>query len=381
MKKIAAIIFLISIVLLFGVIAFQTSESNPFSTKKESAELPTRALASETKSFHSSITIAAIGDILIHRPVYEDAKAQDGSYNFKPMIENVMHLLSEPDFTIANQESIIGGTEIGLSSYPSFNSPYEVADAFKEAGVDLMTMANNHTLDRGEKAILNAISHYNKIGMHYVGSYESEQDANTLRIINVQGIKLGFLSYTYGTNGIPVPKGKNHLVSLIDQEKIKQDLQKLKSESDVIIVNMHWGLEYQSYPSNEQKELAKFLANEGAHVIIGHHPHVLQPMEWIENNAGDKSIVIYSLGNFLSAQKGNGKDVGGVFTLTIEKNITSNVNTITLKNPTLIPTFVSSQHSRNYRVDELETINSNLYQEVIAHMNQWIDDSVSIFSK
>lgn len=381
MKKFAAIIFLISIVLLFGVIAFQTSESNPFSTKKESAELPTRALASETKSFHSSITIAAIGDILIHRPVYEDAKAQDGSYNFKPMIENVMHLLSEPDFTIANQESIIGGTEIGLSSYPSFNSPYEVADAFKEAGVDLMTMANNHTLDRGEKAILNAISHYNKIGMHYVGSYESEQDANTLRIINVQGIKLGFLSYTYGTNGIPVPKGKNHLVSLIDQEKIKQDLQKLKSESDVIIVNMHWGLEYQSYPSNEQKELAKFLANEGAHVIIGHHPHVLQPMEWIENNAGDKSIVIYSLGNFLSAQKGNGKDVGGVFTLTIEKNITSNENTITLKNPTLIPTFVSSQHSRNYRVDELETINSNLYQEVIAHMNQWIDDSVSIFSK
>jgi poly-gamma-glutamate capsule biosynthesis protein CapA/YwtB (metallophosphatase superfamily) len=208
--------------------------------------------------------------------------------------------------------------------------------------------------------------------MYYVGSYKNREDAHTLRVINVNGIKLGFLSYTYGTNGIPVPKDKPYLVNLIDRQKIKEDLQRLKHEADVIIVNMHWGIEYQPYPTEEQKQLAKFLTNHGAHVIIGHHPHVLQPMEWVEGENGQKSIVIYSLGNFLSAQKGNGKDIGGIFTLQIEKKMNGDSKNLTLRNPQIIPTIVLSHGSRNYQIQVLKDINEKMYDEVIKHMVQWL---------
>ncbi|WP_243291810.1 CapA family protein [Bacillus sp. FJAT-47783] len=378
MKK-YALVFLIGIILVLGLLTFQSSKGSRLSSNNESKDHSLRVSAASLKEFHSTISIAAIGDLLIHRPVYEDAKKQDGVYDFSPMLTNVKDTLRQADFTMANQESIIGGTEIGLSTYPSFNSPFEVADNFQDAGVDLMTMANNHTLDRGETAIQNAIAHYEKIGMHYVGSYKDMKDAETLRIINVKGMNLGFLSYTYGTNGIPVPKGKPHLVSLIDKEKIKKDLERLKNKVDVVIVNMHWGLEYQSYPSTEQKELAQFIANEGAHVIIGHHPHVLQPMEWIEQENGDKSIVVYSLGNFLSAQKGNGKDIGGIFQLQIDKKTDGNVTAISLRNPKVIPTFVSSHGSRNYKIHFLKDMNEQKNNEVIEHMNQWLKTKEATF--
>lgn len=370
MKKYFAIISIFLIGSILSFITFQKSVNNPNQIKIQSHSLKTKAMS--FKEFKSTVSISAIGDVLIHHPVYEDAKIKDGVYDFKPIIKNVKNLLSDADFTMANQESMIGGTELGLSSYPSFNSPFEVADALHDAGVDLVSIANNHTLDRGEAAILNAISHYQNIGMYYVGSYKNREDAHTLRVINVNGIKLGFLSYTYGTNGIPVPKDKPYLVNLIDRQKIKEDLQRLKHEADVIIVNMHWGIEYQPYPTEEQKQLAKFLTNHGAHVIIGHHPHVLQPMEWVEGENGQKSIVIYSLGNFLSAQKGNGKDIGGIFTLQIEKKMNGDSKNLTLRNPQIIPTIVLSHGSRNYQIQVLKDINEKKYDEVIKHMEQWI---------
>lgn len=372
MKKYVAFVITILIITVLSLFMLQSPFENS-TQKREIKEHSLKTSATTYKKFQSSINIAAIGDVLIHRPVYQDAKIQDGSYDFKPMIKNVKNLLKRPDFTMANQESMIGGTEIGLSTYPSFNSPFEVADALKDAGVDLVSIANNHTLDRGEKAIFNAISHYEKIGIHYVGGYKSQQDRETLRIVNVDGIKLGFLSYTYGTNGIPVPKDKPYLVNLMDRQKMKEDIAKMKDKVDVIIVNMHWGLEYQPYPTKEQKELAQFLANEGVQVIIGHHPHVLQPMEWVENKRGEKSIVIYSLGNFLSAQKGNGKDIGGIFQLEIEKLYDGDQTTITLRNPQLIPTFVSSQNMRNYQIHLLKDINQTKNKEVLNHMNQWLE--------
>jgi len=379
MKKYIATIVTVLIISVLSLFTFPSPFNNPDTSKKEVNEHTLKASATIFKEFHSSITMGAIGDVLIHRPVYQDAKIKDGVYDFKPMLRNVKDVLSKPNFTIANQESMIGGTEIGLSSYPTFNSPFEVADALKDAGVDLVTIANNHTLDRGEKAIYNAISHYEKIGMHYVGGHKSYEDRETLRIINVNGIKLGFLSYTYGTNGIPVPKDKPYFVNLIDRQKMKEDISKMKGKVDVIVANMHWGLEYQPFPSNEQKELARFLANEGVHVIVGHHPHVLQPMDWIENDKGEKSIVIYSLGNFLSAQVGNGKDIGGIFQLEIEKKYDGEKTIITLRNPQLIPTYVSSQNMRNYEIHLLKEINQTKYKEVLQHMNQWLDKKESTF--
>ncbi|MDY0406917.1 CapA family protein [Virgibacillus sp. 179-BFC.A HS] len=162
-----------------------------------------------------TITLVAIGDILIHDRVYVDAQSENG-YDFKPFLKQVHPYLQKADIMIASQETMIGVTEIGLSSYPSFNSPYEVGDALKDAGVDIVSIANNHTLDRGETAIQNAISHWDKIQMPYVGAFKNSQDQRKLRIIHTDaGISVVFLSYTYGTNGIPVRDGKGYLVNLI----------------------------------------------------------------------------------------------------------------------------------------------------------------------
>ena len=166
-----------------------------------------------------------------------------------------------------------------------------------------------------------------------MGSFLDEQDRQKLRIINKNGIKLAFLSYTYGTNGIPVPTGKDFLVNLINRETMKEEIHQAKKEADVVVMSIHWGNEYQRIPTTEQKDLASFLANEGVDIIFGSHPHVLQPMEWIQTNDGRKTFVIYSLGNFISGQYNDYKDIGGLATIDITKHVSEKGNSIEFSNP------------------------------------------------
>ena len=373
--------------LLIGIISFSSyfllQKENDHASPKENVPLDTnlhasRELGTLDKSYQMTATIGAIGDILIHDRVYNDAKTDNG-YDFKPMISEVKALLQKPDVLLANQETLLGGVEIGLSSYPSFNSPQEVGDAFIDAGVDIVSTANNHTLDRGEKAILSQIDYLNRVGLPYVGSFKDPSDQQTLRVINKNGIKLAFLSYTYGTNGIPVPQGKDHLVNLIDQEKMKMEIHRAKKEADVVIMSIHWGNEYQRFPSDQQKTLAQFLVNEGADIIFGHHPHVLQPIEWLTDQNGRPALVVYSLGNFLSGQMWDYKDIGGLATIDITKEVTKSGVIIELKNPTFSPTFVANQGLQNYQVVPLQNAGvvglenaQGKYDEMIKHMTQWL---------
>ncbi|MBD1379350.1 CapA family protein [Metabacillus arenae] len=367
------LLFAITTVLLVLLITVNPNPGANGSSEKVSRTHSEKNSSFHHKDFQSTIQLSAIGDILIHSRVYDDAKQKNGGYDFTPMISEVKPLLEKADFTMANQETMVGGTEIGLSTYPSFNSPFEVADGFQEAGIDLVTIANNHTLDRGEKAIMSALNYYDKIKMPYVGSYKNNNDAQTPRVINKNGIRLGFLAYTYGTNGIPVPEGKPYLVDLIDKEKMKEDIHKIKQRSDVLIVSMHWGLEYQRLPNDEQKDLAQFLADQGVHVVIGHHPHVLQPMEWVSGKNGHEAFVIYSLGNFLSGQEGTFKEIGGILSLDIQKTTNKKGTNIQILNPEVNPTIVKSNQQQNYRVHSLENVNEKQNEEMIQHMNQFID--------
>jgi len=337
-----------------------------------------RLFLHSSHSLTEKITIGAIGDILIHQPVYEDAYTS-GKYNFNPMLANVKGMLEGPDFVTANQESILGGRKLGISSYPRFNSPQEIADALKSNGVDMVSTANNHSLDKGEQGLLAETAYLNHIGLPYVGSYASQQDKEKIRLVNKNGIKLAFLSYTYGTNGIPIPKGKDYLVNLIDQSKMKNDIQRARKAADIVVMSIHWGNEYQRIPTKAQKELAQFLANEGVDIIFGSHPHVLQPMEWIKTNTTRKTFIVYSLGNFLSGQNGDYKDIGGLATIDIKKNITSSGTKVELSNPAFYPTFVANQKCHQYRVVPLEkAANYGLsnaaakYQEIKKHMFQWL---------
>lgn len=330
------------------------------------------------KSYLEKVTIGAIGDILIHDRVYEDAYTGTG-YDFKPMLKNVKEFLLAPDILLANQETVLGGTELGLSSYPMFNSPIEVGDALIDAGVDIVSNANNHSLDKSEKGVLLSTSYMETVGLPYVGSFKDAEDREKLRILNKNGINVAYLSYTYGTNGIPVPAGKDYLVNLIDRELMKAEIKRAEEQADVVVMSIHWGNEYQRFPTQDQQDLAQFLVDEGVDIIFGHHPHVLQPMEWLQAPDGKQALVVYSLGNFLSGQVRDYKDIGGMATLEITKHITPDGTNITLSNPQFLPTYVTSKHQENYQVVPLKNAGqyglANAHKkndEIIKHMTQYL---------
>lgn len=380
MKSKLSVIF--SILLCLALIFLSTSliykmynESKNISTE----QLPvfvhgTKQTTVSPKNFTETITLGAIGDILIHDWVYQDAKTQSG-YDFTPMFQHISSILQKPDILLANQETILGGEEIGISSYPLFNSPQEVGDALVQAGVDIVSTANNHSLDKGEKGLIASINYMDKIVLPHVGTYRSREEQQKLVILNKNGVKVAYLSYTYGTNGIPVPRGKDYLVNLIDKEKMKEEIHRAKKEADVVVMSLHWGNEYQRFPTAEQKELGHYLINEGIDILFGHHPHVLQPMEQLKAADGRDCLIVYSLGNFLSGQNWDYKDIGGIATIKITKSINEKGVSIKLDRPDFFPTYVSKQKLRNYRIVPLKEAEhfglknaTEKYTEIQNHM-------------
>lgn len=332
----------------------------------------------EPETSHKKITLSAIGDMLIHGRVYEEAQTVNG-YNFSPMLERVKPYLSNSTITTANQETMIGGVELGLLSYPRFNSPYAVGDALKGAGVDVVSLANNHTLDGGEEAIHSAISHWEAIDMMYTGAYKDEADSNKIRVYDTdEGISVAFLAYTYGTNGLPIPEGKDYLVNLIDKDLMAANIEKAKKQADAIVLSMHFGNQYKRMPNEGQKELVQFAADQGVDVVLGHHPHVLQPIDWVEGEDGNKTLVVYSLGNFLSGQDEFYRRIGGIFRFSIHKTIEGEKESIEVKSPKFLPTFVKFHNWSDFEVvpmyqltnDELNNAPQH-YQEIKSHMSQW----------
>ncbi|GGJ90755.1 hypothetical protein GCM10007063_11710 [Lentibacillus kapialis] len=346
-------------------------------TAERGGEIKTR----KPETGHKTITLSAIGDILIHKRVYEDARTDNG-FNFMPMLKKVKPYLNDTTITFANQETMIGGQALGLSTYPAFNSPFAVGDALKNTGVDIVSLANNHTLDRGEEAIRNAIEHWKKIDMMYTGAYNSEADSNKLRVYETdEGISVAFLAYTYGTNGIPVPNGKSFVVNLIDKDLMAARIKEAKQQADAVVLSLHYGKQYKRMPTAGQKDLVQFAANKGVDVVLGHHPHVLQPIDWVEGKNGHKTLVAYSLGNFLSGQDEFYRRIGGVFKFTIEKTLNGKEETVQVKAPKLLPTFVKFRNETDYEVVPMYQLTDDEwadagehYQEIKKHMAQWVPE-------
>ena len=242
-----------------------------------------------------------VGDALLHSSVYNDAY-KDGTYDFSSQLEFIKPIVEKYDLAFYNQETILGGTELGLSDYPTFNSPKEFGDNMLDLGFNIVNLATNHTMDRGEKAILSSCEYWNskKDQVLFAGSYCSKEESEEIKIKEINGIKYTMLSYTYGTNGIPVPEGKEYLVNLYSDEKAKADIEKVRDKVDLLLVSMHWGIEYQTEPTAEQKREAEYLSSLGVDIIIGTHPHIIEPIQYV-----GKTLVIYSLGNFISAQSTN----------------------------------------------------------------------------
>ena len=256
------------------------------------------------------ISIVMVGDVLLHDGVTASCKSEDG-YDFSPLFENTKDVIQAADIAIVNQEVIIGGEELRISGYPTFNAPYEIGDALFDAGFDVVCHGTNHALDRNKKGIINCLKFWkdNYPQMAILGIHNSEEDSEEIYIDEVKGIKIAILNYTYGTNGIPLPEGMPYAVDVINREKIKNDLDYAEKNADFTIVCPHWGIEYMLRENSEQESLAKYMTENGADLIIGTHPHVIEPVEWIEADNGNRALCYYSLGNYINWTSGRGKDV------------------------------------------------------------------------
>ena len=322
--------------------------------KKEKPKVP--------KEYHASLFM--VGDALIHSAVYQDAKTSDGSYDFKPMLELIKPISSKYDLAYYNQETVLGGTELGLSNYPRFNSPYEVGDAFIDAGFNMVSLATNHTMDKNEQGVINSVNYWKKHQdkVVYSGQWVSaeEREKEIATIYEKNGIKYAFISYTIWTNGLETPVGKEYLNNVYSEEKAAADIAKVKDKADIIIVAMHWGTEYSLGVDYKQDEIAKFLSNQGVQLIIGAHPHVVEPVEWINDG---KTFVIYSLGNFISDQEGNERLTGLMMSVDIKKKVDVDDSvTVTVENPKAELIYTKSYYGgkRNFKVYPYSQLNTGI---------------------
>ena len=265
------------------------------------------------KSNNNVVNIVAVGDNLIHNSVLKSGRINDTTYNFNRLFEVMKNDFQEADIAIINQETILGGKFRPYDGYPNFNSPFELGDAIRDAGFDVVLHASNHTLDIGVQGVNNCIDYWKQHQeIIFLGINESQEERDNIKIIEKNGIKFALLNYTYGLNGHILPKDKSYLVNLIDTTLIINDLHKAEQIADFTIVFPHWGDEYVYKPNKSQVQLAKLMTKHGADLIIGTHSHVLQSIEWIESDNGNKALCYYSLGNYTSGQLAAPRVLGGM---------------------------------------------------------------------
>jgi poly-gamma-glutamate synthesis protein (capsule biosynthesis protein) len=264
-----------------------------------------------------------VGDNLIHIQIINSSAVQGESgavYDFDPIYQYVKDDIANADVAFINQETLVSGAAFGLSGYPQFNGPSELGQTIAGLGFDVVNHATNHVMDKGEAAVRAMIALWEeRPAITYLGIHASQEARAQPKIIERNGIRLGFLAYTYGTNGLAVPKGAPYLVSLIDKNITAREIDALRPLCDYLIVSMHWGDEYDHTPTKRQEELAAFLAERRVDLVIGHHPHVLQEMRLVKRPDGGEMLVYFSLGNFVSAQNRLPTLLGGMARITLVK--------------------------------------------------------------
>lgn len=350
--------------------------------------IPSTLIIDNSKSVNNSdstvtITISVVGDLMCHSPQFEYARVNKDSFDFTPVYRNVKKYLGSSDFTFGNLETVTAGKDNkGYTGYPLFNTPVNYLDALKSIGFDLLVTANNHSFDRGEKGVLKTIDELIKRNINYVGTFTSQNDRDSIRVFDINGIKTAILAYSYGTNDNPIPKGKDYLINLIDFNIIEHDIRTARSKNaELVIVHYHFGDEYIREPVKSQKDAVSKAIEFGADIVIGGHPHVLQPVDFFKTNNGklDTGFVAYSMGNFVSNQRDRYKDAGLIITFNITKNFTT--DSIGINEVNYIPTWVFKGNTLNGREYVIlpSTFQSDstiiLSQTEIKKMNQAFEDT------
>ncbi|MCW6681904.1 CapA family protein [Aerococcaceae bacterium NML160702] len=313
------------------------------------AGLPAREQEQPYAPIEGEIRLRSVGDILIHdrvsvmadpkSEIYQATVAQfqqegiaippaTGDYDFYPMIAKIAPFTQYADITIANLEIPAAYPQYEVSGYPQFNMSKDILEDLKEAGIDIVSNGTNHTLDLWGEGALASIQNLKEAGLMYVGSYESWEDKQTPRIIDRNSIKLGFLTYSYGTNGMPIPEGQEHLISLIDLPVMLEEVAALKQQVDAVVVTLQLGEEYETLPNENQNYVFQALADAGVSLILGGHPHVLQPIAWFNDG---QTYAIYSQASFMSGQREADNKQGGITEVTFKRQADGAVQVIAPK--------------------------------------------------
>lgn len=325
-KKLLLILFII--LLIFIIFIFNKYNKNA-NTNTENNSTETTLSNKNTKQDTAepiTFTLTSLGDTLCHNTQYWDAyNSKTDEYDFSYVYEDIKNYTLSSDITIGSLETTFAGKEKGYSNYPTFNTPDSLATALKDIGVDVVSLAGNHALDYGYSGLCRTIDVFDNIGLSHLGTYKTAEDQEKILIKDVKGVKIAFINYTYGTNGIPLPSGKDFCVNLIDKDFIKKQINQAKEQNvDMIVACMHWGTEYRTTANSEQKDLANFLFENGVDVILGNHPHVLEPMEkktiTLQDGTTKDVFVVYALGNFTADQRDEITRDSAILNLTITKN-------------------------------------------------------------
>lgn len=361
MKKIRVLLIVIILFSMIGSIVYFNDNTKTKKKDKKEVEIQEQVEDVVEEPKRHEMSLVMVGDALIHDSIYKDASLGDGNYDFMSMFTDVGEIIKDYDLKYYNQETIIGGKNLGLSNYPLFNSPDEIGSDLVKTGFNMVSLANNHSLDKGEVGLNYSINFWNSLeGVITAGSYASWEDRNEIKIHEVNGIKFAFLSYTTGTNGLSIPSGKEYLVNVYDEDKVKEDIEKIKDDVDLIIVAMHWGSEYTHTPTKEEKEIAKYLSSLGVNLIIGCHPHVIQPVDYV----GD-TLVIYSLGNFISSQRSLG--LNKIIGLLVGLNIVVEDEKVTFEDLKYELLFTYDRNYREFKIIPFSKLNNeilNNYEQI-----------------
>ncbi len=320
-KKII-ILFILLILIIVGGISFIKLESK----KEVTNEVTSNNEQKSEKKQPVTFTMTALGDSLCHNTQYWDAyNSQNDEYDFSYVYEDIKGYTTSADITVGSLETTFAGKERGYSNYPTFNTPDSLAKALKDIGLDVVSLAGNHALDYGYTGLCRTIDVFDNVGMSHLGTYKTEEEQKQVLVKDVKGVKIAFINYTYGTNGIALPSGKEYCVNIIDKDAIKKQILEAKNQNvDMIVACMHWGTEYKTSSNDEQEELAEFLFKNGVDVILGNHPHVLENMEkktiTLDNGTQKDVFVVYALGNFTADQRDEITRDSAILNLTITRN-------------------------------------------------------------
>ncbi len=342
-KLLLSVICIISAVFLYSCVTAgdmnapdvtekQTEKQSTSENTQENTETNVEDVTQPVGNDKQIVKFAAAGDVLIHGAIYREAEAiaaekadYSGNYYFKDMYKGISELVGQSDIAFANHEGPIAKTAI--AGYPNFNSPSESGDALVELGFNVINIANNHMFDVEHKTTgyEDTIEYWDTKEVLQIGGYKNGEDYNKTRIVEANGIKIAFLAYTYDpyltnkTSMNSVSKNKGYILPVINDSVIINQIANAKQKADFIVVSVHWGVENTFEPTADQKRVAKLIADNGANVIIGHHSHTLQPVEWINGANGNKTLCVYSLGNLISGMLSSKNMVGGFITFDIVK--------------------------------------------------------------